>query len=117
MGIGYDGPEALEWLRSSRNKSALAGNRFGPTSEAIKFVERLYALGARKIVIPRNCILAEPDRIRNDGGPYADTLVVVMPDDRSKRRGLWEVCAEEITAEGFDPDKSAGRPAVFLWWD
>jgi hypothetical protein len=45
------GPEALEWLRKNKNISALASNRFGPTEEAVKFVEELYALGAEKVII------------------------------------------------------------------
>jgi len=57
----YRGPEAFSWLTSNRNKTALAGNRFETTAEAIEAVNRLYAAGATRVYvgIPDD----EPERI------------------------------------------------------
>ncbi len=42
-------PEALNWLSSNKNPSALASNRFNSTEDALRFVQKLYTLGAVKI--------------------------------------------------------------------
>lgn len=75
------GPEALAWLRKSESESALASNRFGDTATAIRFVEELYAAGAARVVIPEESIQDE-----------ANTLVIVLPAERSKREALFQIC-------------------------
>ena len=111
------GPEALEWLKSNKNESALASNRFGPTSEAIKFIEQLYALGAERVIVFQDAIRDDEEIIEYEDGPYADALVVILPSDQEKRERVTKICAEEITSEGFDPSESENKDAVFLWWD
>lgn len=112
--LSDDAPEALAWLKSNRNKSALASNRFGPTEEAVAFVRRLYELGARRVVIPPDILRDEPDRIRTEGGPYADALVVFLPSDGASREGLTAFCRTQARA---DEAIITGDDAILLWWD
>ncbi len=104
-------PEARQWLRNNESDSALASNRFGATSEAVQFVNGLYAAGAERVVVPE-------DAIEDDGiEAYADSLVVVLPHDSEKRRRVRAICEREIRNEGFDPSEDGGGDQIFLWWD
>jgi hypothetical protein len=64
--------EASEWFVSHK-PSGFAGNRFS-LEEAKSFVKNLYDLGAPTITIAN--IMDEPWRLKEEGGPYADTLIV-----------------------------------------
>lgn len=116
-----EGPEALEWLRQNHNPSALASNRFGTTRNAIGFVEELYRLGALKVLIPKSAILDEAQRIADEGGPYADSLTIFLPDEARTRGQLLEVAYQEARDEfGEDclpPDQNDSQSSIFLWWD
>lgn len=68
--------EAREWLQARRSPSALAANRFGSTENALTFVEQLYAAGASCVIVDH--IMTRP---HEQGEPYADELIVVLPDD------------------------------------
>jgi hypothetical protein len=86
--------EALEWLRGNNNPSALASDRFGETVNAIEFVEKLYELGALKVSVIG--ILDEPDRLEDEGGPYATSLIVDLPQDNEKRNNIIEFYRKEM---------------------
>jgi hypothetical protein len=107
--------EAREWLQSNPNESALAGNRFEGTADALAFVEHLYAEGAVHVSVTG--ISDEPWRIELEGGPYADTLIVELPADGSQRSVLFRICNEEAWREGFSPELDSGQREVLLWWD
>ncbi len=114
----FDGPEALNWLKNNRNESALASNRFGPTENAVRFVQGLYNAGALRVVIPRANITDDEDTQKWESGPYADAVVVELPQNSGRREKVWEICAREIRREGFDPaDGADDEGKVFLWWD
>ncbi len=113
------GPEALEWLRENRSPFAFAGNRFTSTQAAIAFVEQVYAAGARRVFIPDDAIRADPAELREHGGPYADAMVIELPDQG--REGLYQLFEQEAASEGYDEmkgDQSVidGR-YLYLWWD
>ena len=114
--------EALEWLRNNRNPSALAGNRFESTANAIAFVQSLYDAGAESVAIPKDAILNEQWRIEESGGPYTESLFVKLPKDSTKRRAVWEICDREFTREieDYKPSPTGSFPnlrVVKLWWD
>lgn len=92
--------EALEWLRRNHNPSALASDRFGETSNAIKFVETLYELGADKVLVVG--IMDEPDRVEEEGGPYATSLIVELPNDKEKRDKIIEFYKKEMVEQGIE---------------
>jgi len=106
---------ALAWLQANTNQSALATNRFGPTKEARKFVEHLFRLGAVQVYVGDP--MDEATRINDEGGPYADTLIVELPDNAEVRAKLFQVFADEAKREAFDPEPDTGQRQVLLWWD
>ncbi|HLO13062.1 MAG TPA: hypothetical protein VK190_12710, partial [Pseudoneobacillus sp.] len=92
--------EALEWLKSNNNPSALASDRFGETVNAIKFVGELYEIGALKVSVIG--ILDEPERIEDEGGPYATTLIVDLPQDNERRIKIIEFYKNEMEEQGIE---------------
>lgn len=110
--------EALEWLIGNNNLSALASDRFGETINAIKFVEKLYELGAVKVSVVG--IWNEPERIEKEGGPYASTLLVELPNDTKKRERILKIYNKEIEENGFDEDEEfegCNENIIEFWWD
>ena len=108
---------ALEWLRENKNESALASNRFGETRHAVKFVEQLYASGARLVIVPDESINTDGDTIRGEGGPYADALVVNLPEDEDRRKAVIAICQRELKREGFKLEDGMSSEQIYLWWD
>jgi hypothetical protein len=111
------GPEALGWLRENKNESALASNRFGETRNAVRFVEALYASGARLVIVPDESIHADDDFVSGEGGPYADALFVSLPADEDKRRAVIAICQKELAREGFKLEEGMSDEQIYLWWD
>jgi hypothetical protein len=111
------GPEALGWLRENKNESALASNRFGETRHAVRFVEELYASGARLVIVPGESINSDDDFVRGERGPYADALFVNLPDDEDKRRAVIAICQRELKREGFKLEEGMSGEQIYLWWD
>src|SRR4051794_3459712 len=92
--------EALEWLKTNKNPSALASDRFGEIANASKFVESLYELGALKVNVIG--ILDEPERIEEEGGPYATALIIELPKDNEKRDKLIKFYKKEMEEQGIE---------------
>jgi hypothetical protein len=107
--------EASAWLESNTNPSALAGNRFGSTAEALAFVKLLYEHGAVGVFVTD--VDDEDWRIELEGGPYTDTLIVCLPSEPEKRKAIFEMVNEEAAREGFSPEKDIGQEELLLWWD
>lgn len=114
-----DGPEALHWLRSNGHTAALASNRFSSTSEAIAFVEQLYAAGARRVFVPADSIIDNEEE-RELGGPYSDSLVIEV-SSANVPDALSSLYCKEATLEGYDlrhePAPVVDGRYLFLWWD
>lgn len=91
--------EALEWLKSNNNPSAFATNRFGETINAINFVEKLYELGAGKVSVVS--IIDEKERNEEEGGPYAESLLVELPEDDVKRNDIIKFYEKEMEEQGI----------------
>jgi hypothetical protein len=106
--------EAREWLQARRSPSALATNRFGDTAEASRFVEQLYADGASCVIVDH--ITARP---HDDGEPYADELVVVLPND-ARRKSIIDRIEHDGRPDTVDDQQAVidqGRGSLRLWWD
>jgi hypothetical protein len=106
---------ALAWLDGNKNAYALASNRFGPTAKAREFINELLRLGAKQVYVADP--MEEESRIKREGGPYADALIVELPQDKAARSALFKVFAAEAKREGFDPEPDRGQSQVLLWWD
>jgi hypothetical protein len=107
--------EARQWLQTNANKYAFAGNRFGETINALNFVQGLYSLGARRVEVTN--VFNEKWHIRENGGPYADTLIVTLPDNSEQRRDLIEIATAEMKQEGFPTELYFSELRLILWWD
>ena len=111
-------PEAEAWLRANWGESAFATNRFGTTPAALKFVEQLYAAGATEIGVD-NIMMVPSD----NWTPYADTLIVRLPEDPARRREVFELIKDvgQPDEDGPDPIEQqladCGQSSVRLWWD
>ncbi|WP_342045053.1 hypothetical protein [Bacillus sp. OTU530] len=92
--------EALEWLENNNNPSALATDRFGETIHAIKFVEKLYELEALRVCVIG--ILDEPERVEEEGGSYASSLFIELPQDNKKRNQILEFYKKEMKDHGIE---------------
>jgi hypothetical protein len=106
---------ALQWLEANRNPYPLASNRFPTAAEARVFVEELFHLGAVEVYVadPKD----DEARVRAEGGPYADTLVVHLPDEAEPRRALFRRSAEEAARDGYAAEADVGQRQLVLWWD
>lgn len=108
------GPEAREWLGANWSASALAGNRFHGTAQALTFVEQFYAAGARHVRVDHVMFLHS-----HLWTPYADTLIVDLPNDHTRRSELFELM--EGTGQPDEHDRlgpllDSGQESVRLWW-
>ena len=107
--------DARAWLLENRNLSALASNRFETTAAALRFVNRLYGAGAESVLV--SGIRSEPWRLEAEGGPYASTLVVVLPQESQKREELFRLSNREAAREGLAVEQDHGQRQLVLWWD
>ena len=103
--------EAYEFLRTNRNPRAFA--HFGRTDDALAFVNDLYQLGAARVEV--DGILTAPWIIRQEGGPYADTLYVTVLDDVATAIRVMVRAAKEHPDEVDVLERD--RSTVRLWWD
>ncbi len=114
-----NGPEARDWFSQNKSDFCFAGNRFESKSDAIDFVDSLYRAGAIRVFIPDDSISREPAEIEEHGGPYADALVIELPD--TERSDLYAIYEREAEAEGYEDMK--GEESIidgkflYLWWD
>lgn len=113
-------PEAREWLAKNSNLSPLASNRFGSREVAQQFVESLYVAGATLVHV--TMIHDEPWRIEQEGGPYAESLLVKLPDETKARAKILAIAEEEMRNEGFLEDDEGledkvREESISLWWD
>ncbi|HEX6976421.1 MAG TPA: hypothetical protein VF147_18570 [Vicinamibacterales bacterium] len=108
--------EAAAWLRANWGEHAFATNRFETTAHAIQFVDQLYAAGATLVCVDNVMMLP------NHGfTPYADTLLVRLPEDPAKRSALFKLI-EHIGKPDEDGGKDYpvtdwGQTELRLWWD
>ena len=113
----FRGQEALKWLTSNKNEHALATNRFQTTADAIEAVKRLYAAGATRVYI--GVPFDEPERIQNEGGPYAAALEVVFPREKTKQvLAVVRSLRPDAGGKVRDVIKVENRyRQLMLWWD
>ena len=110
--------EALGWLENSKNPCALSGNRFEDTASALKFVRNQYDCGAKEVLI--SGIYDEPWRIQEEGGAYADILIVTLPADKAQREKIMQVyqaeCRDYFCNDG-DQESGIRGDTLTFWWD
>lgn len=109
--------EACRWLKSNQSEHAFAGNRFNSNEAALRFIENLYQKGALSVIIDN--IFRERWRIKEYGGPYADTLIVVMPEDHIQKEQLIQISQAEYNQSpaGFERIIDDEHNIIIFWWD
>jgi hypothetical protein len=107
--------EALGWLEDNPNEYASAGNRFEDSQDAKEFIQNLYDLGATQVFITG--IFDEEWRIKEEGGPYADTLIVTLPADSDKREAIIKIYREEYEREYGEEATDLIGDTLYFWWD
>lgn len=113
--------EARYWLKNNDNKHAFAGNRFENTRAASEFAVQLYDAGAENIQV--SGVLNEDMRIEKEGGPYADTFIVRLPEDKEKRQKILSIYYKEAENQYFIEDMESlhtidyGQKDLIFWWD
>ena len=106
-------PEAREWIRTNGREGPLASNRFEGKEDGLAFVNALYEAGAVKVVV--DSII--DDKIEMDeGGPYADALIVRLPADAASRKRLLSIVDSEAKKQG-EPVADVGLQTLYFWWD
>ena len=112
MGPRY---EARTWLAATANPFPFASNRFESREAAGAFIDSLYALGADTVYVLN--VQQDSAWVRQEGGAYADALLVRLPVDPGARPRLFAVNAREARREGFEPDRDRGQRYLYFWWD
>ena len=107
--------EARDLLASNPSEHPIALNHFCGRVDTEKFVERLYALGAGRVLADN--VSYDDDSTRS--GPYTDSLVVQLPEDKDSREALVSLCNEHCMADASTGAKfvDQGQPTLYLWWD
>ena len=108
--------DAAPWLRANWSESAFASNRFGATANALAFVNQLHDAGASYVHVDNEEFLPE-----HDWTPYADTLLVGLPEDDAKRSALFALMRDvgRPDEDGNDDHLliDSGQREARLWWD
>ncbi len=107
--------EAQSWIDRNQNISPLAGNRFNTKEESMQFIEKLYEAGAEGVYVVN--VYEDEMTLKDEGGPYADSLVLILPNEKEKRKMLFNIYAQESKREGFDSESDYGQRELFFWWD
>jgi hypothetical protein len=107
--------EARSWLASTGNHSPFASNRFETRAAAAAFIDTLYNTGADTVFVLN--VQVDSAMLADEGGPYADALLVKLPSDTPKRAALFAIAAREARREGFEPDRDRGSRYLYVWWD
>jgi hypothetical protein len=109
--------EAAGWLSRSKQTSALAGNRFVDTNDALQFVLKLYSCGATAVTIGDYETFTDRFGIVTYETAYADSLIVELPECRFFRKQLFQIINAERLREGWDKAADKGAQKVWFWWD
>lgn len=111
-----DSAEALSWLQDSSevwrtisggdgSDSALSGD------EAVKFVQNLYKLGAKRVTAIHIEGYEEQDEHQD-----TDSLIVELPDEPEHRKQLFEWKTSFDQPGGWDTEPDEGQKYMLVWW-
>jgi hypothetical protein len=100
--------EAVSWLKD-RSRGQLTLSELQTTSESLRLVRRLYALGAKKVF----AVGIASDRHGENSGK----LVIALPKNPEKRRRVLRWCSKQAQSEGFAADPDIGQKYAFVMLD
>jgi hypothetical protein len=100
--------EALEWLRAAPDNSFRSLGEM-EADESIQFIERLYELGAEKV------LAVEIDEYPE--GANTGNLLVQLPADDSARERVFAFEREHAESHGFDGTPDEGQEYLYFKLD
>ena len=102
--------EARAWFQEKKTTKATRSlGRFEHEEDAMKFVEKIYAIGAARVIVP--------DIYRGkDDDQFTDGLLVEIPGDRAKRMAIRKVCARlrQQKLGTIRPQEDIGESHLYL---
>ena len=111
-----DSVEALSWLQGSGEIWRTLSSGDGSDSalsddEALKFVQHLYQLGAKRVTAIHIEGFEEQEEHQD-----TDSLVVELPEEAALRKQLFEWKASFDEEGGWDTEPDEGQKYMLLWW-
>ncbi len=101
--------EARFWLKAETHPKSCSLAKFRTTKAALRFVEKLYAMGADAVIV---------FAISTGKGKrlFADALLIQLPKAKTKRTALRNVCRDFCTKRGGAalPVKEIGETHLYL---
>jgi hypothetical protein len=102
--------EARAWLRKTTgHKTARSLGRFKREADAARFVEELYGVGSREVIVPGIYD-------NKAGDQFADCLLVRLPKDTAKRAAIRKVCVQlrKKRLGVVQPDADFGEAYLYI---
>ena len=101
--------EGVAWLKAETRPSSRSLAKFATTKAALKFVDQLYAAGAKTVIVA--AIYGDKRRKL-----FADWLLVQLPQSKSKRARLRKICRDFCRRRGGAvlPEKDIGETHLYL---
>lgn len=103
--------EALEWLKEGGGGGNRTIGACSTNQGSMKFVQEIYDLGAEEVFAVN--IHSRP----KGAGERTGKLVVTLPQNPRRRRGIFDWCKGQGDSLGFTPDPDHGESHLFLLLD
>ncbi|OGC59506.1 hypothetical protein A3A70_01315 [candidate division WWE3 bacterium RIFCSPLOWO2_01_FULL_42_11] len=87
-----------------------AGHVFDTKEDALNFIDKLYNLGAEKILIGE----VKPYSEMEPNRPYADELIVELPEGSTKRQEIFSFLNASEPSEDYEEQ---GQKTISVFWD
>jgi len=100
------------WLKNNKNVDPFAANKF-EREEFEKFVKEMEEAKITNILVTG--ILDDEDRIKEEGGPYADTLYITLPTTEMELKKAFMLIMGQSPDECSFIDETL--TTLRLWWD
>jgi len=111
--------DASKWI-SDNHEGTFAYHVFPKKEQALEFVEELYKLGAKKVLVSN--IETEDDWSEPqmyEGKPlkiYADELIVDLPEEKDKRLAIFSFI-NNFREDASEYYKEEGQKSISVFWD
>jgi hypothetical protein len=100
--------EALSWLEGSAGKNTLG--ELSSTGESILLVKEAYDAGAVEV------LAIEIDEYES-GQENTGKLILKLPSEAELRKRVFQWCADQAEAQGYEGEKDEGQTHIFVSLD
>jgi hypothetical protein len=102
--------EAFSWLDEATDESSRTLGELDSNEKSIDLVAEAYRAGAVKVMAVD--IDTYPDGHQNTG-----KLIVELPEDKSRRKAVFDWCGKQAQATGYDSEEDGGQSHLFVMLD